>query len=136
MQTDRISHRSSVMDFFAAKWRNWRDRRAGLAQLHNTGSAEMQRIAQDLNISPTELRVLAGHSGDAADLMGRRLHSLNIDPATIEPAVIRDMQRCCSQCGAKTLCEHELEDHPKAASWPKYCLNEHTIDALITEKKP
>ena len=136
MQTDRIFRRSNVMQLFAAAWKNWRERRAGLAQLDNTDSAEMARIAQDLSMSPSELRVLAGHSGDAADLMQRRLHSLNIDPATIERAVIRDMQRCCSQCRAKTLCEHELEDHPKAASWPKYCLNEHTIDALITEKKP
>lgn len=138
MHTARISHRfsSSVMEFFAAKWRNWRGRRAGLAQIYDTGPAEMQHIARDLNISPAELGALAGHSGDSADLMRRRLHSLDIDPATIEPAVIRDMQRCCSQCGAKTLCEHELEDHPKGATWPKYCLNEHTIDSLITEKKP
>ena len=95
----------------------------------------MQHMARDLGTSVSELRILAGLNEDAADLLHRRLRGLNIDSAKIEPAVMRDLQRCCSQCGAKGLCEHELEDLPKAARWPKYCPNEQTIDALVAEKK-
>jgi hypothetical protein len=64
-----------------------------------------------------------------------RLRSLNIDPKKVEHGVMRDLQRCCSQCGAKTLCEHEFEDRPKQARWPDYCPNEQTIAALVAEKK-
>jgi len=92
-------------------------------------------MARDLGTSVSELRILVGYDEDAADLLQRRLRDLRIDPARIEPAVMRDLQRCCSQCGVKTLCEHELEDRPKAAAWPKYCPNEQTIDALVAEKK-
>ena len=57
------------------------------------------------------------------------------EPGRYAVAVMRDLQRCCSQCGDKALCEHELEDHPKSTSWPKYCPNEQTIDALVAERK-
>jgi uncharacterized protein DUF6455 len=136
MRADRASPRPNVVQFFADVWKNWHERRVRLIAFDNCDSAEMQRIAQDLGTSVSELRALAGRDKNAADLLRRRLNSLNLAPATIEPAVMRDMQRCCSQCGSKTLCVHELEDQPKEASWPKYCPNEQTIGALVAEKKP
>jgi hypothetical protein len=125
----------NVAQLFFGAWRNWQKRRARIAQFDNSDTAEMQHMAQDLGTSVSELRALARYDENAADLLQRRLRGLAIDPATIEPAVMRDLQRCCSQCGAKTLCEHELEDHPKAARWPGYCPNEQTIEALIAERK-
>jgi uncharacterized protein DUF6455 len=88
-------------------------------------------MARDLNISVSELRSLEAYNQESAGLLLRRLQSLNVDLATIEPAVMRDLQRCCTQCGDKTLCEHEMEDRPAAAKWPKYCPNELTINALV-----
>jgi hypothetical protein len=123
MRTDRVSPRSEVMQFFADVWKNWHERRTRLVEFDNCDSAEMEHIARDLGTSVSELRALAGRDKNAADLLRRRLSSLNLDPVTIEPAVMRDMQRCCTQCGSKTLCVHELEDGPKEASWPKYCPN-------------
>src|ERR1700682_435100 len=116
MHTARVSPRPNVVQFFANIWKNWRERRARLVEFDNFDSAEMQRIAQDLGISVSELRVLASRDRNAADLLRRRLDSLNLDAATIEPAVMRDLQRCCSNCDNKTLCKHELEDQPKLAS--------------------
>jgi hypothetical protein len=136
MRTDRVSPRSTnVVQFFANVWKNWYERRSRLVEFDNSDSAEMERIARDLGTSVSELRALAGCDKNAADLLRRRLNSLNLDPVTIEPAVMRDLQRCCSQCGSKTLCRHELEDRPKEASWPTYCPNEQTIEALVAEKK-
>lgn len=136
MLTDRAFPRFNVFQAFSEVWNNWQRRRARLVEFDNSDPAEMQHMARDLGTSVSELRILAGHDKDAADLLQRRLLSLNIDPAKIEPGVMRDLQRCCSQCADKTLCEHELEDHPKTESWPKYCPNEQTIDALVAEKKP
>ena len=135
MQSVRAIPRLNVVQVVSGVWKNWQRRRARLAELDNSDPAEMQHMARDLGTSVSELRILTGHNEDAADLLQRRLLGLNIDPAKIEPAVMRDLQRCCSQCGAKALCEHELEDLPKAARWPKYCPNEQTIDALVAEKK-
>lgn len=135
MRTDRVSPRANVVQFFADVWKNLSERRARRVEFDNCDSAEMRRIARDLGMSVSELRVLDGRDKNAADLLRRRLNSLNLDSVTIEPAVMRDMQRCCSQCGSKTLCVHELEDRPKEASWPTYCLNEQTIGALVAEKK-
>jgi hypothetical protein len=136
MHTARVSPYSGVAQFFANILKNWRERRARLAEFDSFDPSEMQRIARDLNIPVSGLRTLAGHDKNAADLLQRRLRSLNLDTATIEPAVMRDLQRCCANCTDKVRCEHELEDQPKAASWPKYCPNEQTIEAIVAEKRP
>lgn len=135
MQTDRAFGCPPGLRFFAELWNNWHQRRTRLVEFDKFDAGEMQRMARDFGTSVLELRILAGHREDAAKMLGRRLQSLNINSDTIEPAVMRDLQRCCSQCGAKALCQHELEDRPKAASWPKYCPNEQTIDALLSERK-
>jgi hypothetical protein len=31
----------------------------------------------------------------------------------VDPALMRDLQRCCSMCDSKQLCVHELEDSQK-----------------------
>ncbi len=134
MQTDRVHPRPNLIQVFADIWKNWHERRARLIEFDNFDPVEIQRIARDLGTSVPELRILAGSGKNAASLLQRRLKSLNLEPATIEPAVMRDMARCCSKCDSKTLCEHELEDRPKEASWPKYCPNEQTINALVAER--
>ena len=108
-------------------------KRAAVNELANCDALEVARIAQDLGISPDDLRVLASRDKTAANLLDRRLEALRLDPTSIDPALMRDLQRCCSSCDSKQLCAHELEDQPKAASWPKYCPNEETIASLTTK---
>jgi uncharacterized protein DUF6455 len=108
-------------------------RRAAVNELANCSESELARVAQDLGISAADLRVLASRDKTAADLLYRRLGSLQLDPTSIDPILMRDLQRCCSNCDSKQLCAHELEDKPKGASWPKYCPNEQTIAALTTK---
>jgi hypothetical protein len=95
---------------------------------------ELACIARDLGVSPYELRILAAQDKSAADLLLRRLETLRLDPAQVDSAVMRDLQRCCSTCRDKVLCVHELEDRPREATWPKYCPNEHTLAALTEEQ--
>ena len=108
-------------------------KRAAVNELASCDALEVARVAQDLGISPADLRVLASRDKTAADLLDRRLEALRLDPTSIDPALMRDLQRCCSSCDSKQLCAHELEDQPKAASWPKYCPNEETIASLTTK---
>src|SRR5215831_14809995 len=108
-------------------------RRAAVDELAKCDALEVEHIAQDLGISAADLRVLASRDQRAADLLNRRLETLRLDPTSVDPALMRDLQRCCSICGSKQLCAHELEDRPKAASWPKYCPNEETIASFTTK---
>ena len=126
-----VSPLNSLLDV----WTRWRKRRAALVQLGASDPTELRHMAEDVGVSVAELRTLAVQDEHAADLLQCRLRTLRIDPNTIELGVLRDLQRCCSQCKDKALCAHELEDRPKDATWPAYCPNEDTINALIAERK-
>ena len=110
--------------------RAFRRKRAALNELAACDRLELTEMAQDLGVSAADLCVLATRDKGAANLLYRRLESLGLDQTGIDPAVMRDLQRCCSNCNCKQLCVHELEDKPLAASWPEYCPNQETLSAL------
>jgi len=110
----------------------WR-KRAAVNELAYCDALDLERIGHDLGISAADLRALAARDKKAADLLYRHLEALRLDPAGVDPTVMRDLQRCCSTCDSKPLCAHELEDKPQGASWPKYCPNEQTIAALTVK---
>ena len=115
--------------------KKWLRRRASINEVATLDSEELACIAHELGISTAELRVLANHDKKAADLLYKRMDQLRLDRNHIDIAVLRDLQRCCSNCDLKQLCAHELEDEPKAAWWPQYCPNEQTLAALTSESK-
>ena len=73
----------------------WRQSKA-INALANCDALEVARVAQDLGISAADLRILASKDKTAADLLNRRLETLRIDPTSVDPALMRDLQRCCS----------------------------------------
>jgi uncharacterized protein YjiS (DUF1127 family) len=116
--------------------KNWFRRRASVNEIATLeDSEELSHIAHELGISAAELRILANHDEKAADLLYQRMDQLRLDRNHIDMAVLRDLQRCCSNCDLKQLCAHELEDKPIGATWPKYCPNEQTLAALTSESK-
>ena len=124
-----VKLRSLFTEAVKAFWQ----KRAAVNELADCDALELARIGQDLGISTADLRALATRDKRAADLLYRRLETLRLDPNSVDPAVMHDLQRCCLNCDSKPLCAHELEDKPKGASWPKYCPNEQTIDALTAK---
>lgn len=121
---------SGFIGLLAGRRAKFRRRRARIDELRLLEPGELERLAQDAGLTFADLLDLAKRDGESAELLGRRLATLGIDSARIDKAVLRDMQRCCSQCESKELCEHELEDQPKDAAWPSYCPNEQTLAAL------
>jgi hypothetical protein len=119
----------------ASAFKRFRERRARLIDLDALGTEEGSRVAHDAGLGYADLVALSHHDEHSADLMERRLAEKGIDVDAVEPMVLRDMQRCCSQCTSKELCAHELETRPNAASWPDYCPNEQTIAALSVTKR-
>ena len=122
-----------VLNFFADTAKAFWQRTAAVNELTTCDADELGHVAQDLGISPADLRSLASRDKTAADLLKRRLETLRLDPTSVDPALMRDLQRCCSIRDSKQLCAHELEDQPKAASWPKYCPYAETIASLTTK---
>jgi hypothetical protein len=133
MASQTVAH-SGIFDSISQAWSRYRRRRAAMAELQALGHAELERMVQDAGLTFGDLVDLARQSGDAAALLYRRLEQAGIDSRTIDAAVLRDMQRCCSFCDSKAQCAHELEDKPKVASWPEYCPNRLTIEALSSAK--
>ncbi len=109
-------------------------RRSSVNEIAGLDPQEVTRVARDLGISADELRILASRNGNAADLFVRRMQTIGLDPSVVDLAVLRDLQRCCSNCIDKVRCVHELEDKPRDPTWPKYCPNEHTLAALTEEQ--
>jgi hypothetical protein len=125
----------AIMMIFANLWNRWRKRRAQVRELDRMDRTELDRVSHELGMSATELRRVLGFGDHAADLLLRRMQNLYLDPRKVDPAVMRDLQRSCACCRAKTLCAHELEDRPKGATWPKYCPNELTLGALSADNQ-
>jgi hypothetical protein len=129
--TIQSTHQSSgFLHTIGEAWSRFRRRRAAAAELQALGNAELERMALDAGLTFSDVLELTKRSPDSAALLYRRLEQANVDVRSLDAAVLRDMQRCCSGCESKAQCAHELEDKPKAASWPDYCPNQPTLDAL------
>lgn len=114
------------------KWTNWRLQREQRAELASCDSGEIDRMARELGFTSDELKLLASRGPEAADLLYRRLAELGMDAKQIDatvPEVMRDMQRCCTECDARRRCASDLA-HNVSARWPEYCPNVETIALL------
>ena len=115
------------------RWRSWRARNRTLADLSACGDAEVARMAADIGLPASDLRVLAAHDRHDADLLRERLAVLGIDPEVVarrEPAVMREMQRVCTLCDAKGRCTNDLMRDPKHPGWRDYCPNARELTTL------
>src|SRR5271156_81632 len=60
-------------------WQSWRGAGSRLTELACCGDYEVERMARDLGMPSSELRKIANHGPDAADLLLRRMAELNLD---------------------------------------------------------
>jgi len=117
-------------------WRRHATIRENLDDLEAFGPAEMARMAQDVGIPASDLRELARHCSDAADLLERRLEALGVSASELAktaPAELRDMERLCTLCHSKGRCARDLGADPSDPVWRQYCPNEQTLVALARE---
>jgi Family of unknown function (DUF6455) len=114
-------------------WRREAAARENLGSLDAIGPVEIARMAQDIGISTSDLRALARHCSDAADLLQRRLESLGLDASELgssATAQLRDMERLCTLCESKGRCARDLDADPSDPIWRQYCPNHETLVAL------
>ena len=112
--------------------RRWADRRE-FVKFARDNPSEADRLAQDLSVDKATFLAVAGRGSGPPALLNWRLSMLGIDPKALqkcEPAVARDLARCCALCSSKTRCARDLARRPQNASWRTYCPNEPTLAAL------
>jgi transcriptional regulator with XRE-family HTH domain len=115
---------------------DWLKHRRELNELRQLGTAEFDRIASELQVSPADLNELVRHGPHAADELPALLKALGIGEealARAEPLVLRDMERVCALCQDKGQCDRDLAAGTSAEHYRGYCLNASTIDILGQE---
>jgi hypothetical protein len=96
----------------------------------------MARMAHDVGLSAADLRALATHCSDAADLLDRRLEACGLSKeelAHTSAAELRDMERLCTNCESKGRCARDFDADPSDPVWLEYCPNHDTITTLARE---
>ena len=126
----------NVIAPLAEWWRRHAAIRENMSDLEAFAPAEMARMAQDVGIPSSDLRELARHCSEAADLLDRRLHALGMSASEVAktaPAELRDMERLCTFCQSKGRCARDLAEDSSDPIWRQYCPNEETLIALAAE---
>jgi len=104
-----------------------------LAHLQSCAEQEVERIARDTGISPSDFRALVSLGPNASDPVERRMAVLDHDPvevSKIAPQTFRDLQRVCSFCQSHRRCLRDLARDPGKSEWKDYCPNVETLMAL------
>jgi len=94
---------------------------------------EVARIAQEVGLTPSELRRMMKLGPDAANLLLVRMAALHLDAdvlARTRPGVMRDLQRLCATCISKKQCRRDIQSDSDDAVWRQYCPNKSTLTAL------
>ena len=115
-----------MIDGLREWWRNWRGTSSRSSELMCCGEYEVGRMARDLGLPVAELRKLAEHGPEAADLLLRRMAALNLDKdevAAMVPSTFRDLQRLCTLCESHRRCARDLGRDPADHAWEDYCPN-------------
>ena len=137
MQTDLTDHHT----IFAAiaRWvKNYRETLGSSRELAQCDPQDVAAIAQDLMISPVELKSLADKSPDSARLLYRMLAALGVDAGALsdrDPMVMRDLERLCVSCTHKRKCAHELATGGAADHYEGFCPNAYTLDMLLAQRE-
>lgn len=111
-----------------------RSRWARLAELRELPPDELGRIAGDVGISTNDLLEVSGHPEGTQQLLERRLAALGLPPDEISellPMLMRDLQRTCTMCQAKSYCIDDMKVSPLADGWESYCPNSGTLRTLV-----
>lgn len=130
-------HRSlplQATEDFLSRVRAWWQR---YDELKDMDRGELDRIAADLGMTARDLQDLAARGPDAAALLYRRMAALGLSRSDVERAalgLVRDLERTCSCCNHKGVCEKDLAIRPEDAAWESYCPNAISLDSVAGTK--
>jgi len=130
------AHSIPVVETLIHSFGDWLNHRREMNELRQLNTAEFDRIANELSVSPSDLSELVRQGPHAADELPRMLKVLGIDEealARTQPLVLRDMERVCALCHHKGECVRDFASGTAAEHYEEYCPNAPTIDVLGPE---
>lgn len=122
---------SRVLDW----WSSTRDRWAHMAELQRLPHDELERVACDFGVTPSELLAAAGQPDMTHELLDRRLAALGLSEQEIwrlSPMLLRDLQRTCAGCPDRQQCKDDMKISPLEPGWESYCPNSGTLRTLTS----
>ena len=122
-----------LFDTLVTTFSDWLKHRREMSELRELNTAEFDRIAGELRVSPGDLGELVRKGPHAADELPQMLKALGIDEealARTQPLVLRDMERVCALCHHKGECVRDFAAGTAAEHYEEYCPNAPTIDVL------
>jgi transcriptional regulator with XRE-family HTH domain len=126
------------VDMLVNTFSDWLKQRREMNELRQLNTAEFERIASELRVSPGDLNELVRQGPHAADELPQMLKALGIDEealARTQPLVLRDMERVCALCHHKGECIRDFAAGTAAEHYEDYCPNAPTIDVLNQEAR-
>lgn len=130
------AHNIPMVENLVNSFGDWLKQRREMNELRELNSAEFDRIASELSVSPDDLNQLVRKGPHAADELPQMLKALGIDQealARTQPLVLRDMERVCALCQQKGECIRDFAAGTAAEHYQEYCPNAPTIDVLGPE---
>jgi hypothetical protein len=112
---------------------DWLKHRRELNEMRQMDRSDFNRIAQDLQVSPSDLDELVRRGPHATDELPVMLKALGIDAhklAQTEPMLLRDMERVCAMCRHKLQCDRDLIAGTAAEHYEGYCPNAPALDRI------
>jgi hypothetical protein len=102
-------------------------------ELRSVDRAMLSDIARDLNLSASDLEVIAASDGRSDERLERQLATFGLSPEIIRlryPEVMRDLRRVCGGCSSAKACDHAQSSGDLAAQRAIDCPNMQTLEAL------
>lgn len=106
-----------------SRLRAWWRRRT---ELDTMAPQEIARIAGDVGVAPSDLKDLVARGPHAADLLHERMRALGLSREHVQDVaytLMRDLERTCTYCNKKRVCERDLAERPSDPVWESYCPN-------------
>lgn len=126
-----------VLGNLRERWRRMLREQKSLVELAACPPSELQRIAQDVGVSESDLRIIAAAHRGPRELLPLRLELLGLDPGYVTSALTatyRNLERKCAMCTAWRRCTRDLAKGDAQSGMDTYCLNSETIDALTVDQ--
>lgn len=137
MTNDKTASRSSLREAAIASLKSAIAKLREYREIDNLGEAELERLARDMGLSPSELRASAWSNSDWVQLLEKRLQQFEFEKSSLEtthPRVVHDLEQTCARCGSASRCSSDFSRPDTKAAISDYCPNTYTLEALETER--
>ena len=136
MQTGSLLQ--AARKFVSNAWTRQRERSACRSDLNHMSREDMQDLALDCGLTPSQFRAMLIKGPRAADELLELMKALGIDEARLratDSANLNDMKRVCGECVRKSKCRAGLRDGRAVRDYGTICNNADLLRAAARKER-